>query len=227
MVSHGTLKLLFYGLIIGLIGCTAPSAKPPVQLPPGGLHILAIMPMENMTAIHGEGASIRDPLSAKVYTTRAVAPRAEEVLTKHLHQALVQQGNFTIIPPGSALGARAKVLERLPAEISARRLIVEIGLSLRADAVVLGHLYRFEERIGESYSVEKPASVRFDLQLVEIPSGRLIWWDDFDETQQPLTENLFSLGTFLKRKGRWITATQMAQGAIDQLMLDFPNPDIQ
>ena len=43
----------------------------------------------------------------------------------------------------------------------------------------------------------------------------------FDETQQPLSENVFRLGTFLKRGGKWITVDQLAQEGVEKVVDDL------
>jgi TolB-like protein len=217
-----TLLLFFW--ILCFIGCSGHSSKPPLQLPPGEIHSLAILPVENMAQIYGENTSIRNPMTAKVYSIGKIAPRAEWILTDHLQRTLQRNPNLTIISPQQTSAAKSEVLERMGTTITKQRMINEIGLTLKADAVIFGHLYRYEKRVGKTFSVEKPASLRFDLQLIQVHSGRMIWWDDFDETQKPLSENLFLLGTFLKRRGRWITAKEMAQGAIDDMLRGLDNP---
>ncbi|MCS7280473.1 MAG: hypothetical protein NZ583_02435 [Desulfobacterota bacterium] len=75
-------------------------------------------------------------------------------------------------------------------------------------------IYRFQERIGGPYSVDKPASVGFHMHLLE--EMRPIRSYTFDEEQKPLFSNLFKLLKFLKRKGRWVDASTLSEeGVID------------
>ena len=50
----------------------------------------------------------------------------------------------------------------------------------------------------------------------------LLWNDHFDETQRPLSENLFQLGSFLQRKAKWITANEMAVSGLKDILKSFP-----
>jgi len=75
-------------------------------------------------------------------------------------------------------------------------------------------VFRFEERRGSGWSVERPASVGFHAHLFR--QGSLIKVFEFNETQQPLSENVLKLGTFLNRGGRWITAGELAKEGIDR-----------
>ena len=87
---------------------------------------------------------------------------------------------------------------------------------------LVGFVYRFRERVGKGFSAESPASVAFDLNLIRVMDGRTVWSANFDETQQSLGQNLFQLGTFLTRGGRWITAEDMATDGLDKIMEKFP-----
>ena len=42
----------------------------------------------------------------------------------------------------------------------------------------------------------------------------------FDETQQPLSENIFRFFTFLRRKARWITAEELSREGVHKAV-DF------
>ncbi len=89
---------------------------------------------------------------------------------------------------------------------------------------MVGHIYRFRERIGTRYSVDSPASVAFDIPLISVKNGRILWVDHLDETQRSLSENLFQLGTFLRRKGTWITAEEMAISGLEDMLLNRYKP---
>lgn len=58
----------------------------------------------------------------------------------------------------------------------------------------------------------RPASVGFHVHLFE--DGKLVDVFAFDETQQPLSENIFRFFTFVKRGGKWITAGELAREGI-------------
>ena len=103
-----------------------------------------------------------------------------------------------------------------------RQNLKALGQQEAADAVLLGFVYRFKERVGKGFSAEYPASVAFDLNLIRIKDGRTIWSGSFDETQQTLGQNLFQLGTFLSRGGRWVTAKDMATAGLKNLLKEFP-----
>ena len=108
--------------------------------------------------------------------------------------------------------------------IADRNFIVKKGRGNNSDAVITGYVYRYIERIGTRYSVKSPTSVAFGIHLVSVKNGRILWSGHFDETQYSLSENLFNLKAFIKRKGSWITADEMATSGLEEILKTFPNP---
>ncbi len=93
---------------------------------------------------------------------------------------------------------------------------------MNVDFLLVGFLYRFEERVGSSLGVEKPASVGFDLHLIRMRDGKAVWEGKLDETQQPLSENILRIGAFLRRKASWLTAEELASVGVDEMLSRFP-----
>lgn len=182
---------------------------------------LVVLPFKDMASIYGEGVSVRSPLSGKVFMTGKIVQGANEILEQHTISLLHARNDFILIPTSQAQGVLSGLLKDYENTLSDRNIAVKAGLSLDVDAVVLGYIYRFSQRVGTRYSAEFPASVAFDIYLIDV-EGRILWRGYFDETQRPLSEDLFKLGTFLKRKGSWITAKEMAHSALDEIFLTFP-----
>jgi hypothetical protein len=74
-------------------------------------------------------------------------------------------------------------------------------------------IYRFEERRGGNFAVERPASVGFHIHLMEGNSVRKIFV--FDEGQQALSQNVLDVGKFLKRGGKWVTVEQLSGEGVE------------
>lgn len=88
--------------------------------------------------------------------------------------------------------------------------------TFRADAVLVLTLSRFRERDGGEYSVNSPASVAFDYRLVSGESGQTLCSGVFNETQQPLLDDLLVFFHRAKRGFKWITAEALAREGIAQ-----------
>lgn len=180
-----------------------------------------VLPFVDMTAVYGESTQVRCPVSGQVFMTGPVAAGAVGVLTDALTDALTRRRDLAVIPPGQGVGVMSKLLAGDSSGLSERGRWVEAARRLGADAVLVGHLYRFAERRGADYSVQQPASVAFDLHLLAT-NDRLLWSRAVDETQQALSENLLAVGTFLKRGGRWVTVNELAAGGLDRILASLP-----
>jgi hypothetical protein len=174
-----------------------------------------------MAAVYGENVDVRCPLCGNMFITGEVAVDAEAMMTAHLTSLMAERSDFKIIPPEQAKGIVSSLSPTNKKELSETEILVAAGRALDADAVISGHVYRFRERIGTRYAVDEAASVAFDIHLVRVSDGRIIWVGRFDETQIPLTENLFKVGAFFKRKWGWITAGEMAASALDDVLKIF------
>ncbi len=80
-------------------------------------------------------------------------------------------------------------------------------------------VYRFDERKGGNFAVEKPASVGFHMHLME---GKVVGRTfEFDETQKPLLNNLLEFGKFVNRGAKWVTAKQLAKEGLEKGVNSF------
>ncbi len=80
-------------------------------------------------------------------------------------------------------------------------------------------VYRYQERLGGNFSVERPASVGFHAHLYD--GRQMIKMYRFDETQQALSENVFKFFTFLKRGARWVPASRLASEGADKALKEL------
>lgn len=216
--------LLFWGLaFLSTSGCS--TMPPPAQAPPilAKYKQVALLPFANAAALYGEGKQVRNPLTGKVFTTGVVPEEAPQILTEVLWKQLQAKTPTEVIPPDQSVGERAGLISEATV-FSEGRLVAELGRRQGADAVLVGNLYRYRERVGLTYSADTPAALTFDLQLLDAASGRVVWWRSFDEVQQPLSENLLKLGTFIKDKGRWLTAAQMGARALNEMTAELTTP---
>lgn len=220
-------KVICY-IILGITVCVSGNAcRSTVQRPaavPESIPVesVLVIPFKNMAAVYGENVSVRCPLDGKVYMTGKVAGDAENTLTSHLVMLITDRCECRMIPPSNALGVISELTRQDRKVLPEKKLLAEIGRILGADAVVTGHIYRFQERRGRKYSVESPAAVTFDIHIIKVNGGGIIWSGKFDETQKSLDKNLFNLTRFIKRRGRWITARHMAVTGLDDLFEEIP-----
>jgi hypothetical protein len=89
-----------------------------------------------------------------------------------------------------------------------------IGEMVYADAVLVSHVRRYRERVGDEWGAKSPASVGFVLDLIDVRRGDIVWSASFDETQKSLSENIFALADITRRGVRWLSADQLAQEGV-------------
>jgi hypothetical protein len=165
---------------------------------------------------------VRGTFHGTVYMAYPVPPDVPEKMSEILFSKLGEKG-YDLISPGQAQGVLASLLSS-KTDMNDLQLYREVGKNLSAKAVLVGYLYRWLEREGTDFAVQRPASVAFDLYLLRMEDGAVIWRGKFDKTQQSFVENLLDLGTFLKSKGRWVRAEALAEMGLNELLEKFPKP---
>jgi hypothetical protein len=161
------------------------------------------------------------PICKGVIKRGEILPGSQNILTRLLHQKMEAMGTFKVLPMEKVEDSFFKS-ERRQFELRPMRSSIQFGITLNMDFIFVGFLFRFEERIGSSIGVEKPASVGFDVHLLRIRDGRMVWKEKFDETQRPLSENLLKIGSFLRRKASWLTAEELSSVGMDEMLSRFP-----
>ena len=179
---------------------------------------VAVIPFFIAMSSGGEKAFVRDPISGRSFVAGEIAPNAREELTNLLYNKLAAFPKLKIAPSKEVEeAARTENFQTDP--INSGR---KVGAVLGVEGVVLGWGFRYEERIGNSVSVERPASVSFVVHLVNVEDGSIRWTGRFQETQQPLSENILKLGSFLRRGGLWLKVENLASVGMDEILVSFP-----
>lgn len=215
------IPLLLILLIPLLAGCERGSTGPkPIYVPPS-LERILVVSFKNIPESAGADISVRCPLSGKTFLTGGVTEGAQALLNRELRNRLQGREEFKFISPEEMSDLQSESLTENGDILPERNLLTLTGRKLGADAVLVGHIYRYQERVGGKFSVESPASVAFDLHLLRVSDGRVLWTGAFDETQKALTDDLFELPSFLERDGQWVTADQMAEAGLEKILSAF------
>jgi len=114
-------------------------------------------------------------------------------------------------------------LESLQSAHSGQALYLarEAGQQLHYDAVLVTEVVRYQTRTGSAYAVDNPASVAFSFKLLARDSDQVIWSADFDQTQQPLFENILSSRS-TGSGFRWLTAAELAEAGLTKKLNSCP-----
>jgi TolB-like protein len=163
-----------------------------------------------------------EPKSQTAYT---VAPSSEknlseqelsELLARLVYSAMTSMPGWQIVSESEV----KDIAQSIPPGSDNARLR-KIGEMVYADGVVVGRMQRYRERIGNEWGAKSPASVAFVLELIDVRRGDVVWSARFDETQKPLSENIFALGSVGERGFRWLTAEQLAQEGVRKAVGDL------
>ncbi|MFC1822836.1 hypothetical protein ACFL9T_09030 [Thermodesulfobacteriota bacterium] len=182
---------------------------------------IAVMPF--LKGFYGTKISetLDTPLYQASFNPDNISADADQILRKYIHQALGNRLGEKVIP----LIDNIKAYDQLPKDgikDTPRTLAIKLGKALGANLIMGGYVWRYKERIGGSYGVESPASVAFGIYLLHMASGKRVLNAKFDETQKSLSENLLSAKAFFQRKGKWLTANELAQYGVNEIFKKFP-----
>jgi TolB-like protein len=191
------LKIIALALTL-LSGCSFGSgnlqSKRSVDLESRRIRRIAVLPPETSGAAQQAQSQQNNP---------------PELLAKQLYSAMASLPGWQIVAESEV----KQVEEMNRASMKAARLR-QIGEMVFADAVMIGRIERFRERIGDDWGVKSPASVAFVVDLIDVRRGDVIWSARFDETQKALSENIFGLSDIGQRGVRWLSAEQLMMDGV-------------
>jgi hypothetical protein len=161
------------------------------------------------------------PLCSGGYSSGKIEKGAEKAVQEGFIDKLRDFKEVQIIPPEKVMAVYNRVAaEKLKQPLLA--VLKKVGAELKADVIAVGYVYRYTERVGYDYSAERPASVAFEIRLLNVKDGSTIWRGVFDKTQKSLMENVFQASSFFKGGAKWLTASQLAKQGIDEIFKTFP-----
>lgn len=207
-----------------LVSCSTRSIHPESASQTSNIKSILILPFHDVSKLYESNINVRCYLCGQIMTTGFVPESAGLFLTFQLVSLMENNQTYTIYSSDGSEDLLSGLSGTDNAASSHLNLYVSAGKRAGADAVLIGHIFRFKERKGNRASVETAASVAFDLHLIDVDSGKIVWTGNFDLTQRPLSENLLDLGSFIKRRASWVTAEELALGGLEDMLRRFPQP---
>lgn len=98
---------------------------------------------------------------------------------------------------------------------------VEFGRSIDAQYILVPQVLNWHERQGSEAGVTSSAEVRVEFFLINVKEGLPRDRSIYEEKQIGLIDNLFTVGDFVKRKGKWVTATDLAVEGMKNAIRDI------
>lgn len=97
----------------------------------------------------------------------------------------------------------------------------EIGRCAGADYVVVPQVLAWREREGSAMGTTVSAAVVINFYLLDVKTGGVVKFFHFDEEQIALADNLLDAKKFIDRKGRWLTAYELAAEGMRAALEEF------
>ncbi len=161
------------------------------------------------------------PLCTSSFVTGRIQEGAEKVVEGIFVNKLGDFKEVRVLP-SEKLQA---VYKRVAAESLRKPLLdvlKKVGEETGADILAVGYIYRYTERVGYDYSVKQPASVAYEIYMINPSDKSIIWRGIFDKTQKSLMEDLFQVSSFFRGGGKWLTAEQLSKQGMDEIFKKFP-----
>jgi hypothetical protein len=182
---------------------------------------LAVMPFQQVSPELVATYAAQSNLTASVLKTDNDLKSPERFLQDFFMERMSAYPQFELVSPDRVAGIYKRVSSN-SFRMTLPQVMKEVGEELAADGIIVGYLYRYRERRGYDYSVEKPASVFFEIHLYRVHDGALVWKGIFNKTQSSLMENILGVSYFIKDKGRWLTAKELAMEGMEDTVRRFP-----
>lgn len=186
----------------------------------GNINKLAIAPFISVSSSAKQAQAMSETLdcalSGLCYRNQDTLTPAEQSLTSLLRQGAAEHYGDALIPQPEVTQhflAMPKADKDTPREIAVR-----LGQDLGVDHVMIGILWRYEQRVGSPLAAERPASVSFNLFLLDVANKSLVWQGSFDKTQKALSDNLFEATLFFKSGVKWLSAEELAEFGIKKTL---------
>ncbi len=152
------------------------------------LVLIAVLPFQAIET-NAESGSVTCQLCSAVYFGGKIEEGGEKVINELFLEKIKSNEETQILPQGKVDGIYKRISEE-SLNMSLPKIISRTGKGLEADVVAVGYVFRYVKKIGYDYSTEKPASVAFEIHLINPKDGRIIWNGVFDKTQKSLMEDV-------------------------------------
>lgn len=143
------------------------------------------------------------------FTGANVDPQGVELVERFVTEELGRSGVQVVPATELRIAFQSHPRGATPTHVpSVARVAVD---NFRATGVLMGHVTRFRDRVGDKYGADQPASVAFRITLHDTPVGRKLWTILFDDTQVSLTEDPRRARLYPGGGTRWLTGPELAR----------------
>lgn len=195
---------LAFGVALAAAGLACQQTSPPVvrqqtySAAAGSIDLVAIVPFYP-----------RPDLVRRLAGTGIDPEQAAALATSFFGDALAAQGVRVI--PASDLDLAFTNQGLAPPRRDPRAAAQMAARKFGATSVVLGEVYRWREREGETYGATNAASIGFSMSLYGTEAVRRLWNSRFDHTQRAFSADPLTARKYPGGGSRWLTAAELAR----------------
>lgn len=196
-------------LALALAGCAQvvkTQTFPGLEKAQAGVSAVAVAPFD----ARGRGGAV---------VTEGAEAEGAPVVARQVAEALAARG-VSVVPPEDV--ARALQNAGLAGDAKPGQIAAVTQQKFGANLLLTGQVSRYRDRRGEELGASSPASVGFSVTLYDAPAATRLWSAGFDETQEPLTTNLFNMGRYPGGGSRWLSAEELSRWGADGVAEAFP-----
>ncbi len=215
--------VVFMGLGL-VVGCSGPERFTTYSHPAlsaARTDKMAVMPFFKGRHPSQMGQALQCPLCKLWFDPANVVQGSEETLTRMAYEFMLERFGDRMASMDHVMATYSGISrdEERDTPLSLAR---RVGQSMGVNAILVGTVWRYRDRTGGPAATWNPASIAFDLYLVDVRTGETLWMGSFEETQKSLSENIWDWGTFFDRGARWLTANELARYGMRELLKQLP-----
>ncbi len=165
---------------------------------------------------------LSQPLSQLLRGIQSVKEGGDFAMTTFVHGELKNRFSDRVFP----IQASRAVFEKIKADQTLdtpRKLALKFGTELGVNRVLIGTLWRFQEKGADVDASFSPASVAFNLYLIDVSNGNRLWRQTFEGSQKAQTQDGVSGLKPIKMGLRWVSVEEVAKYGIKQVFQKFPD----
>jgi hypothetical protein len=236
-VSKSRWLTAMVGLVVLMaIGCSGPkvTTKASSELSRYQIRTIALVPFTTLTTpqvqdlgepffstpqyVRGSDISVAVPanVEGQLKQTVTVPSYAADKVTQFFWNRLKLRAGLVVLSPNDLAKASSGNADQ--AKGTQEAVGAAVATRLKADAALVGQVLVFQERVGSRLGANPPASVGFEVKVVA-SDGIVLWIGNYYERQKPMTEDMLG---FLQRWGTFVTADELAQYGVDEMLKKFP-----
>lgn len=209
MRNNITFSAFIVFLALALFACAPRTSAPPV-LEDGVLAVAAF----------GQPSQSWELLSSyKPGQSSRLAPEILASLDEMLQGMINDDSERRVFGPDATRQCQELTISKAKAGgggISGLRYWLEVGQCVPVDYLLIPQILEWREREGGEWGVNEPASVVFELTLLDIGNQRIARRFHFEESQRSLSEDLLQARKFFRRSGKWLTTQELVQDGLRQ-----------